>query len=112
MSPKVVALISSGRYKQEHYEDVAKALKENRDWALQLDNIHARTVMAAIIGTFADLFAVDNPPSEKDCLCHECRGFNREKFLAACGLKSEAWPNADGECSGSATCMDHPESEG
>ena len=84
------------RYTEQHYEDVAKALKENRDWALRLDNVHARGVMASTIGTFADLFAADNP---KRCTFHgehdtgyseDCKitGFNREQFLAACGLES------------------------
>ena len=83
------------RYSEMHYEDVAKALKENRDWALRLDNAHARGVMASTIGTFADLFAADNP---KRCVTspfnhdfHDCvlaGGFDREQFLAACRLES------------------------
>ena len=60
---KIVALISSGRYRQEHYEDVAQLLNKH----------HASPGMCL---DFADLFAADNPD------------FDRAKFLAACGLKS------------------------
>ena len=97
----------SNRYSKQHYEDIAKALKENRTWAIQMDSSHARGVMASTIGTFADLFAADNPPtciacghrqSEPGPTCfpstertghkHE-GGFDRERFLAACGLEPE-----------------------
>ncbi|KKL72423.1 hypothetical protein LCGC14_2085040 [marine sediment metagenome] len=94
------------RYTKEHYEDVAKALKENRAWAIQMDSAHARGVMASTIGTFADLFAADAPewcgrceswksgyasPEGYCCLGrpHAWKSkFNREQFLAACGLES------------------------
>ena len=91
------------RYTKEHYEDVAKALKENRAWAIQMDSAHARGVMASTIGTFADLFAADRPPSSHCWTCgsskeagftctrpdgeHRFGGFDREHFLAACGLE-------------------------
>jgi len=94
------------RYQERHYEDVAKALKENRAWAIELDSSHARGVMAATIGTFADLFAADNPPTCLHCgqeaieLSDTCpagegfgaphahtQGFDRERFLTACGLE-------------------------
>ncbi len=101
MSPKVVALVSSGRYKQEHYEDVARLLvarmpKDNVQMLVQgLDKVAL---------DFADLFAADNPPACIDCGAHrgeadpegECLrhlfagAFDREKFLTACGLATEA----------------------
>lgn len=65
------------RYTRQHYEDIARWLKESRAWALQLDSSHARAVMASTIGTFADEFAADNPL------------FDRDRFLAACGLERE-----------------------
>ena len=49
---------------------------------------------------FAALFTAADP------------NFDKDKFLAACGIPTNAWPNADSECSGSATCVDHPESAG
>ena len=114
MSPKVVALISSGRYRQEHYEDVAQVLK---DHILKRDsNIRTRTsvgrTITCIAFDFANLFAADNPSASycgycgvdgsktSSLLCLERgldrmhsyvghEGFNREKFLTACGLATE-----------------------
>lgn len=95
----------ASRYGKDHYEDVAKVLKENRAWAIKMDSSHARGAMAATIGTFADLFAADNPPTchitihrlllDWPCssLCTE--GFDRDKFLAACGLDLEPDPGED-----------------
>ncbi len=74
------------RYQTEHYEDVAAILK-----------FHCGQVSIVVVGDFADLFAADNP---KRCTFHgdhnigyskDCKitGFDREQFLAACGLESE-----------------------
>ncbi|KKK47110.1 hypothetical protein LCGC14_3158520, partial [marine sediment metagenome] len=55
------------RYTKEHYEDVAKVLKENRAWAIRMDSTYGRAVMASTIGQFADLFAADNPEVCRYC---------------------------------------------
>ena len=99
MAERLEAIVS--RYSKQHYEDVAKVLKENRAWARQMDSTHGRAVMASTIGQFADLFAADNPPSTHCWHCgsnrnvvtdcthveHNYGGFDREQFLAACGLE-------------------------
>ena len=79
------------RYSKEHYEDVAKLLKK----------APAATDMKAwFIQKFADLFAADNPaacdvcgqPNDEMLVgLHTFKGgFNREPFLAACGLEPES----------------------
>ena len=98
--PKVVALISSGRYKQEHYEDVAELMR-------RANRVEPRATSPLnyepLVRDFADLFAADNPRrcfADKDhagdcddgCLTGEGpsnEGFDRARFLAACGLESE-----------------------
>ena len=87
------------RYQKRHYEDVARILLE----FVLLSHVGPMT--RDLVNTFADLFAADNPPFCSDCgdekgttsICtHSCgshhvfiRGFDREQFLAACGLESE-----------------------
>ncbi|KKL26926.1 hypothetical protein LCGC14_2390360 [marine sediment metagenome] len=103
MAERLEAIVS--RYSKEHYEDVAKVLKENRAWARQMDSTHGRAVMASTIGQFAELFAADNPPvcqvGGHDGPCTPAcliGGFNREQFLTACGLATEpAIPDSIGE---------------
>ncbi len=70
---KIVALVSSGRYRQEHYEDVALILRIGATADVKLA---VSDVTGTFIRQFADLFAADNPD------------FNRARFLAACGLES------------------------
>ncbi len=73
------------RYTKEHYEDVAHIFAQ-----------YSRGLHNGVVKDFADLFAADNP---KRCTFHgehdtgyseDCKvtGFNRERFLAACGLES------------------------
>ncbi|KKM83068.1 hypothetical protein LCGC14_1313210 [marine sediment metagenome] len=84
------------RYQSEHYEDVARLLEGNT----LLSDSHKINKLN-LVGAFADLFAADNP---RRCTAHvacpyrysdgrdnDCHvyGFNREQFLAACGLESE-----------------------
>ncbi len=105
---KVVALISSGRYRQEQYEDVANLLRGHNT----ATNDTHKLLLQSLTLDFADLFAADNPPNcnicrapkEETALCfgavlgaaskspgkHDfAGGFDREQFLAACGLDSE-----------------------
>ena len=89
------------RYTKEHYEDVARLLRAHH---LEGNDCDVQDVVRA----FADLFATDNP-----ILCIYCGyikgtteicdsadgrlrnehlfegGFDREQFLAACGLEPE-----------------------
>ncbi|KKK48053.1 hypothetical protein LCGC14_3149030, partial [marine sediment metagenome] len=84
------------RYTKQHYEDVARLLK---DYALPV----------SLINRFADLFAADNPPSSRCWNCgdskeaagaictrpnegHRFGGFDRKQFLAACGLEPDTIP--------------------
>ncbi|KKL74974.1 hypothetical protein LCGC14_2059480 [marine sediment metagenome] len=83
------------RYQSKHYEDVARII------AVEMDDHPGRPnrtpTLRAVARQFADLFAADNP---KRCTFHgdhnigyseDCKitGFDREQFLAACGLESE-----------------------
>jgi len=82
----------SNRYSKQHYEDVAKII-----FRLEL----TPQMIGRVALDFADLFASDNPPA---CHCgatigsqHPCNtgsgghviagGFDRERFLASCGLE-------------------------
>ena len=99
------------RYTKEHYEDVALVLSEKRIYFSHLYNdsqaIVAEQVVDRIAHSLADLFATDNPdycgycgvPSDTvTSLCPEratmklnhafIGGFDREQFLAACGLEA------------------------
>lgn len=88
---KVVALISSGRYRQEHYEDVAGILSVFNGTVL----MEPREIKEEIVYSFAYLFATDNPhkcyvDGDHDGECDDgcMRGFDRKRFLAACGLEA------------------------
>ena len=113
------------RYQKSQIEDVAKVLHPYADASLKWGDGEYST-MDEVARDFADLFAADNPPlcpnckvsvagARTDCptpeAAHNIGGFDRAEFLSACGLgeTKEAWPNADGGCSGSSTCVDHPE---
>jgi hypothetical protein len=81
------------RYQTEHYEDVARILRK------YLGVLYG----GKVAGAFADLFTADSPPVCRYCrntprsawsLCvgpsaHEYGGgFDRGRFLAACGLEA------------------------
>ena len=84
------------KYQKEHYEDVAGILLEH------ILLTHTNSWTRDLVSSFADLFATDNPRTCPDCgdeegttsICaHSCGGhhvftggFDRERFLAACGL--------------------------
>ncbi len=88
------------RYQKRHYEDVAGILHKYYEGIA-----YGPGYNACIAIDFADLFAADNPPLCSACgdekgttsICaHSCGshhiftgGFDRERFLAACGLESE-----------------------
>lgn len=108
-------------YRRQHYDDIASLLAKKGP-------SHPSMIMVkSICKDFADLFAADNPSicvncgGQKGCVSEGVRtvcistdrlrgehnfkgGFNRERFLAACGLKSETdlcglcgKPSPDGE---------------
>ena len=102
----------SSRYSKKHYEDVARILKEQATYYSGIVNdgqaIVAGVVLGRTIQDFADLFTADNPKCCIHCgyvkgtteICDSANGqlrdehtfeygFDREQFLAACGLKSE-----------------------
>ena len=86
------------RYQKTHYEDVARILRHERDAGLSgLGSNMGSTAIACVMLEFSNLFAADNPPTcrihgiignERKDDCPNDRGFNREKFLTACGLES------------------------
>lgn len=87
------------RNTKEHYEDVARLLRRKG-----IDGIGEREpTRHRIIYAFADLFAADNPACAfLDCTMHQ--GFDREQFLAACGLEPKtttcplcSCPSEDGD---------------
>ncbi len=74
------------RYQKRHYEDVAQLLKDHTAFA--------EPAVQDVALAFADLFAADNPltcsiPDGHKGECNVEGGFDREQFLAACGLESE-----------------------
>ena len=104
------------RYQKSQIEDVARILKTM--WECHCNSPHDPNgpecagcqTRDGMVGAFADLFAADNPPTCTKCgvlcatqqavsLCandafagenHQWSGgFDRERFLAACGLESE-----------------------
>ncbi len=96
------------RYNKEHYEDMALFIKELPSPGSTPPPVKAiEVVKRRIAERLADRFAADNPPTcihcgrsgdeatglclgPQDYLNHEVGGgFNREQFLAACGLKME-----------------------
>ncbi len=88
------------RYSKQHYEDVATILRnEFKDWSPQ----YQRPIPYIAIA-FANLFAADNPLRCAYCNSSQgadaflrctdggeqhlfTEGFNRDQFLAACGLE-------------------------
>ena len=101
------------RYTKEHYEDVARILSQRRapDPGEGLGRIR-NTALTDVANDFADLFAADprycihcgdEASTTAVCPLHDEHlfegGFDRARFLAACGLEAErdtGWP--DGEC--------------
>lgn len=93
------------RYQERHYEDVALILCIGATANVELP---VRDVTGTFIRQFADLFAADNPAScihygemaSTASLCISANdrlrdehnfegGFDRERFLTACGLERE-----------------------
>ncbi|KKM75854.1 hypothetical protein LCGC14_1386130 [marine sediment metagenome] len=92
------------RYTKEQCEDVALILSTPIE--LRIGRLHAETYSSTVgqlAKDFADLFAADRPPSSHCWTCgsskeagftctrpdgeHRFGGFDREHFLAACGLE-------------------------
>jgi len=95
------------RYQKSQIEDVAKLLAAEYEAAQTWNEAAAHAIKRAALN-FADLFAADNPPRCVNCgepatttgggSCHYVPqlgehnfegGFDRERFLAACGLTTE-----------------------
>ena len=84
------------RYQKSQIEDVARILAEEKHFQETSGRPEGMSAAGAVINlqhTFADLFAADNPPmcrvGSHDGPCTPVcwlDGFNREQFLAACGL--------------------------
>ncbi len=100
------------RYQNEHYEDVTRILSTSTRHLCPLFQqgsiFHKdRFDRCDVVAAFANLFAADNPstclhcgqiaelgdtcPVEDEFRAHHAhtQGFDRERFLAACGLKSK-----------------------
>ncbi len=84
------------RYQKSQIEDVARVLSYHTTAAGMDDEQERMQWLTWIAKSFVDLFAADNPPIMKHCWCYpECTdvrqvsGFDRERFLAACGLESK-----------------------
>ena len=92
------------KYREEHYEDVARILRDAIDIASECNrsDCGCKVESPAIARASATLSAADNPPV---CQCgatigtmslfntdhggHVIKGgFDRERFLAACGIKA------------------------
>ena len=79
------------RYQKSQIEDVARLL----NGAIKQAEREQRFVDVLLVEEFADLFAADNPPICRVAARHfaPCGivclsgGFDRESFLAACGLE-------------------------
>ncbi len=71
------------RYTKQHYEDVARLIRES--WPEAMPEDVNEVILFSLANKFADLFAADNP----DRPAYEYKGFDRERFLAACGLEPE-----------------------
>ena len=100
------------RYTKQHYEDVARTLKEQATYYSGIVNdgqaIVAGVVLGRTIEDFADLFAADNPPACQVCgytgttgtgspfCCQSMQGhnfkggFDGKQFLEACGLEPQS----------------------
>ena len=98
-------------YTKQHYEDVANLIKGS--WPEAVPEDVNEVMLFSLSNKFADLFAADNPDSVYCGYCGATRdhrlpcpergvsgvearsphsfvyhkGFNREQFLTACGLK-------------------------
>lgn len=103
----------SSRYSR-HYEDVARTIDLERKYWSHLPNDAQAAVAESVLtrwsNSLADLFAADNPSSCLHCgvsqpnssLCpdgsgilphhHPTGGFDRERFLEACGLEVAQCP--------------------
>ncbi|KKL54077.1 hypothetical protein LCGC14_2269030 [marine sediment metagenome] len=78
----------SSRYSKRHYEDVARILRADR---MEARIRPEDDTLANVTADFADLFAADNPRCAfLDCQMH--KGFDRARFLAACGLEPKNCP--------------------
>lgn len=92
------------RYSRELAEDVAGLIKSA--WPEAVPEDVNEVILFDLANKFADLFAADNPPTCVACgalcatqravyPCHAGRdhkwigGFDRDKFLAACGLEPD-----------------------
>ncbi len=90
-------------YQNEHYEDVARIVSWHTT-AAKVDGDKKRMAeLGYLCLHFADLFAADRPPSSRCWTCgnseeagstctrldgkHRFGGFDREQFLAACGVE-------------------------
>ena len=89
------------KYTKEHYEDVAEIMARHRHPGE--GNREAEGCWEATCADFADLFAADNP--QRCIICDQRKdtgspcddlsehsfegGFDRELFLAACGLTTK-----------------------
>lgn len=86
-------------YTKQHYEDIAKLIRDS--WPEAVPEDINEVILFSLANKFADLFATDNPkrcdacgssmgtstqcPYNKDHLFEG--GFDREQFLTACGLE-------------------------
>ncbi|KKL28810.1 hypothetical protein LCGC14_2371400 [marine sediment metagenome] len=88
-------------YRQSQIEDVARILSYHTT-AARVDGERERMEwLAWVAKSFVDLFAADNPPFCQTCKVehsifyageglHDYKGgFDRERFLTACGLEEE-----------------------
>ena len=93
------------RYAKRHYEDIARVLHHARAHEPKFGTGHFTAISQAIMD-FAILFATDNPPTCNHCGQPRCEateicsntdgklyeehlfegGFDRTKFLQACGV--------------------------
>ncbi|KKM04345.1 hypothetical protein LCGC14_1765150 [marine sediment metagenome] len=82
------------RYQKSQIEDVARILSYHTTAAGMDDEQERMQWLTWIAKSFVDLFAADNPPRCSTCGASVCSqrghvfasGFDRERFLAACGL--------------------------
>ena len=97
------------KYQEQHYKDVAHIIKDS--WPEAMPEDVNEVILFSLSNRFADLFAADNPNSvscgycgategDDTVLCPERgldrthsfvyhKGFDRERFLKACGLQAE-----------------------
>lgn len=94
------------RYQEKHYEDMIAILSGYTTDGPSNEERHGSRTARRIARDFADLFAADNPRYCGHCgqlegvteICHapdeehiwDGIGFDRDKFLATCGLKESA----------------------